>query len=417
MRQDALFELLDAVLTGPGPTSLVRHSLAPAFRRRWASACAALSDGSLDPAALRRLALETLPPVAAGDRPLWVVDGSPWLRPDARTSPERTYGRAVTGGKPAQCVVPAWEYLWVVAVPDPRGSWVLPLDVARRGPTAAAPTAHALARLQTVLAARPADAPRPVVAFDGGFDPVAAARRAVPADRLVRLARNRVFYRAPGPYQGHGRPRIHGPVFRFPDSATHGAPDRQATVADPDYGRLTVAAWAGLHARKAPDAPLTVVRVEVERLPGGAPPAPLWLAWCGGDLPADVTQVGRWYLRRFAVEHGFRFLKQDLGWTMIRPRAAAAADRWSWLVALALWQLWLARAAVADRRLPWEAPLPPERLTPGRVRRAFGGLLLGLGTPARPPQPRGNSPGRRLGECPGPAPRHRLVRRQVARAA
>jgi len=418
LRQDALFELLDAVLSGDGPTSLVRHSLAAPFRRRWPSVCDALSDGSLDPAALRRLALETLPPPAAGERPLWVVDSSPWPRPKARTSPERTYGCAITGGKPTKCIVPAWEYLWLAAVPEPKGSWVLPLDVARRGPTAGPPTAQALEQLRRVLAARPAGAARPVVAFDGGFDPIAAARSDVPADRLVRLARNRVFYRAPGPYQGRGRPRIHGPAFRLQDPATHGATDHRATVANPDYGQLTVAAWEGLHARKGPDAPLTVVRVQVERLPGGAsPPSPLWLAWCGAALPADLTEVARWYLRRFAVEHGFRFLKQGLGWTRIRPRSPAAADRWSWLLALALWQLWLARPLVADRRLPWETPRAPGRLTPGRVRRAFGGLFLGLGTPARPPRPRGKSPGRGRGARPGPAKRYPVVHRQPKRAA
>ena len=117
------------------------------------------------------------------------------------------------------------------------------------------------------------------------------------------------------------------------------------------------------------------------------------------------------------MEHGFRFLKQVLGWTTVRPAAPAAADRWTWLLALALWQLWLARALVADQRLPWERPLPPARLTPGRVRRAFTGLLGALGTPARPPKPRGKAPGRRPGQCPGPHPRHPVVRRKRERAA
>ena len=34
-RQDSLFELLDAVLTAPDRSPLVRLSLGPAFRRRW----------------------------------------------------------------------------------------------------------------------------------------------------------------------------------------------------------------------------------------------------------------------------------------------------------------------------------------------------------------------------------------------
>jgi hypothetical protein len=44
-------------------------------------------------------------------------------------------------------------------------------------------------------------------------------------------------------------------------------------------------------------------------------------------------------------------------------------------------QLRLARACVADLRLPWERRYTPGKLTPCRVRRAVLALLLTLGTP------------------------------------
>jgi hypothetical protein len=69
-RRDALFELIDALLTSSGPQSLVRLSLAPCFARGWASACDALADGRLDAAALRRLLVRSLPVPAAGARKL-----------------------------------------------------------------------------------------------------------------------------------------------------------------------------------------------------------------------------------------------------------------------------------------------------------------------------------------------------------
>jgi hypothetical protein len=160
------------------------------------------------------------------------------------------------------------------------------------------------------------------------------------------------------------------------------------------------------------------VRVQVAHLPRRATaPKPLWLAWVGGPLPDDLLDLWRWYTARFTAEHGFRFLKQDLGWTTVRPRDPRAADRWSWLLALGLWQLWLARGLVAERRLPWEHPLPPERLTPGRVRRALAPELSRVGTPARPARPRGIAPGRRPGHCPGPRTRYPVVRRKPKRAA
>jgi hypothetical protein len=175
--------------------------------------------------------------------------------------------------------------------------------------------------------------------------------------------------------------------------------------------------WERLHTQPAPHIALTVIRITLAHLPRREqPPKPLWLVWWGGPLPQDLRTVWHWYQRRFAVEHAFRFLKQDLGWTTIRPRAPASADRWSWLLAAGLWQLWLAREVVADARLPWER-VPVDALSPGRVRRGFGGLLLSLGTPARPPQPRGKSPGRQIGQCPGPAPRHPVLRRGPPKAA
>ena len=288
--------------------------------------------------------------------------------------------------------MPGWEYQWLVAVPEEQGSWVLPLDVRRRRPDSASPTALALEQVRAALAARSTVgsangagrvAPRPLVVFDSGYDPaqLAGSEEAKQVDFLVRLARNRVCYRAPGPYSGRGAPRKHGSVFRLSDPATHGEPDRRQTMEDPEYGQIEV------------------------------------VAWTGEQLPEDLLLFWRWYCRRFTVEHGFRFAKRAVGWTTIRPRSPEAADRWSWLMAALFWQLWLARPVVADVRLPWERPLPPERLSPGRVRRAFPGLLARLGSPARAPKPRGKSPGRRPGEKPVRRTRHPVVRRTEKPAA
>jgi len=55
------------------------------------------------------------------------------------------------------------------------------------------------------------------------------------------------------------------------------------------------------------------------------------------------------------------------------------------------WELWLARDIVADNPLPWQKSI--DKLTPGRVAQAIGGILAAIGTPARAPKPRGKSPG------------------------
>jgi hypothetical protein len=418
LRRDALCDLLDAVLTGDRATSLVRHSLSPAFRRGWASAPDALSDGSLDLDALRRLVATTMPAAVVEDRLLWALDGSLWPRPEARTSAERTWGRFITGGTPQSGIVGGWEYQWLAAIPETSGSWVLPLAVDRRGPQAGTATTLAIAQLRAAQAARAPDAPRPLLLLDSHYDVVELVQANLGVDLLARLASNRRFYRRPGPYPGKGAPRKHGPIFRLADPTTHGVPDRTQREADPTYGTVTIDVWERLHTQPAATLELTVIRVSLGRLPRREqPPRPLWLVWHGGALPDDLRTLQRWYQRRFAIEHAFRFLKQELGWTTIRPRSPLTADRWSWLLVAALWELWLARPLVADQRLPWERPPVGGALSPGRVRRGFGGLLLPLGTPARPPRPRGKSPGRQIGHGPGPAPRCPVQRRGPPGAA
>ncbi|MGC4855345.1 transposase, partial [Micromonospora sp. DT4] len=111
----------------------------------------------------------------------------------------------------------------------------------------------------------------------------------------------------------------------------------------------------------------------------------------------DTTTVDRiWqsYLRRFDVEHTFRFWKQVLGWTRPRLRDPQAADRWTWLTLITYTQLRLARTMTTDLRRPWERPAPPGRLTPARVRRGFRHLRAKLPSPASAPKPTRPGPGR-----------------------
>jgi hypothetical protein len=416
-RKDTLFELQEAVLGASGPANLVHLSLVSGFRRRWASASDALAEGQVYPSRCRALIHQYLEEPRDGGRPIWVGDGTTWPRPRAKTSPERTWGHRSTVGVPQDGIVPSWEYEWLMEAPEPGSSWVRPLDVRRRGPRSGTPTEVTLREQRGALARRPVGAQRPLSLHDSSYDPITfarAVRAGLGLDLLVRLRSNRRFYREPAPSIGRGRPRKHGPAFKLGDPTTHGTPDRTATLDDAVHGQIRVEVWERLHGQAAADAPFTVVRIQVERLPRHTKtPKPLWLAWIGGPLPDDLLDLWRWYCRRFLIEHGFRFLKHDLGWTAVRPSHPHAADRWTWLLALALWQLWLARPLVADQRLPWERPLPPHRLTPARVRRACAVLFPHVGTPARPVQTRGKSPGRLLGYRPAPRPRFPTALRRL----
>ena len=58
------------------------------------------------------------------------------------------------------------------------------------------------------------------------------------------------------------------------------------------------------------------------------------------------------------VEHGIRFRKQRLGWTRPQFQDKETGDRWSWLVALAVWLFYLARPIVQDHPLLGIGPIP-----------------------------------------------------------
>jgi len=66
-------------------------------------------------------------------------------------------------------------------------------------------------------------------------------------------------------------------------------------------------------------------------------------------------------------------------------------ERWSDLMPLLTWELWLARSLGVDRPLPWQKKQTV--LTPGRVCQGMSEILTTIGTPARAPKPRGNAPG------------------------
>ena len=75
----------------------------------------------------------------------------------------------------------------------------------------------------------------------------------------------------------------------------------------------------------------TVVGLRVERLPGDRDPRPVWL-WTSKPVPDNGAEVDHWwsmFIRRFDLEHTFRFLKQTLGWARARLREQSVADRWT----------------------------------------------------------------------------------------
>lgn len=415
-RADALFELADALLASEAVASLPHLSLRAAHRRGWGSTYAALAVGDVDAEALR--AALAARPLTEGP-PIYAVDVSAWPRCDAEASPERGYHYPPSRHSAGQPIVAGWAYQWLAQLGLERDSWTAPLDVRRVHPTEDAGSV-AIEQIRTLVGRRGGDAV-PLFVFDAGYNSVQLTQGLadLPVAVLVRLRSGRCFYADPPvaiPSPLGGRPRKHGAKFDCTDPATRPAPTAELAVEDEQYGHARVRAWSGLRPKQQARAtrgtrkprPVvrgTVVLVEVGRLPARPyPPRGLWLWWAGPGAP-DLDVLWRAYVRRFDLEHTLRFCKQALGWTTPRPRHPEQADRRTWLGVAVHPQLRLARAWVADRRLPWERRLDPAKPTPTRVRRALSALLPLLGTPADAPKPCGRSPGRPKGRRSGRATR------------
>jgi hypothetical protein len=430
-RADALFELTDALLTADAVPSPAHLSLQPSHRRGWGSLYAALDRGRIDTEALRRLLAHHPLPTGSGT-PVFAVDVSVWARCDAESSPDRGFYYHPSRHSAGQPIVAGWAYQFVARLNFARESWTAPVDVERVRPAqdanvvAAEQVKGLLGRLQEGEAV-------PLFVFDAGYDPVKLQRglERSSCQILVRLRTGRRFYGDPGlcyPPAHVGRPRRHGPKMKCNDPSTWPEPSAEYTCEDAGYGSVRVRAWAELHPKvqnhegRGSRGPLpivvgTLVLVEVERLPRGESrrkPRVLWLWWHGpqGTAP-DLDLIWRSYVRRFDLEHTFRFLKQGMGWTTPRVRHPEQADRWTWLVVAAFAQLRLARTCVEDLRLPWERRYEAGRLTPIRVHRIVSALLAHLGTPAKPPKPCGRSPGRPKGRLSGKAKRYPALKRSA----
>jgi DDE superfamily endonuclease len=415
-RADALFELTEAVLCADGPvTSLVELTLVAEHRRGHGAMYDALAAGRVEPERLRR-ALTSLPLPTMEGRIVLAVDVSPWLRPDAATSSDRLFCHVYGRAKGNAQLIPGWPYSFVAALETGRSSWTAVLDAVRLGPAddATAITATQLRdvvdRLITAGHWQPGD-PDIVIVADSGYDipRLAYLLADLPVELVGRLRSDRVL-RLPKPARPAGmtgRPPRHGPEIALDRPATWPTAQHTTSTDTTRYGTAVATSWDRVHPRlthrgcwldHTGDLPIiegTLIRLQVDHLPGDRDPKPVWL-WTStiGATSADVDRWWQAFLRRFDLEHTFRLFKQTLGWTRPKIRTSAAADRWTWLIITAHTQLRLARPLVADLRRPWERPAAPNRLTPARVRRGFRNIRPNTPLPARAPKPGRPGPGR-----------------------
>jgi DDE superfamily endonuclease len=392
--KDALFNTMDALMTETQAKSFPEVSQSLWFERKWPSLYEAFEDGRIDEKHLRAIFARYLPKPAAG-KWFWIgIDASSIARPDAVTSADRTAQHVHNLPECKKPVTFGWQFSTLVALAIPTSSWTYILDQQR---VASGTTAIEVAYTQLVrlLPFAPANT---LVALDRGYDATWLWCRCsgLGIGVLGRLKSNRCFYRvAPLPTGKKGAPRKDGARLQPKDAATHGEPDDTWKGTDENDRRVEVSWWKHMHVKQARWLQVTVLRVVRPHATNKErDPRVSWFVWIG-DPEADLAQVALGYALRFEQEHGYRFDKQALLWEQPRLRTPEQFERWSHMVAMVHNHLVLARDLVEPELRPWENK--QRQSTPQQVRRGMHKLLARLGTPARPPQPRGKSKGRRSG--------------------
>ena len=128
----------------------------------------------------------------------------------------------------------------------------------------------------------------------------------LPVQVLGRLRSDRVMQLPAPPRQPDtsGRPRKHGGELALADPATWPAPQVTTSTVTSRYGTAVAAAWDRVHPRLTHraawldhDGPLpvidgTLIRLQVDHLPGDRDPKPVWLWWSAHRRRCLLTWTG-----------------------------------------------------------------------------------------------------------------------------
>lgn len=415
--RDAQFELVDALLLSPPIRSFPELSLSPVFQRQWPSVYAAIEEGEQDWGWLESHFVQQIP---AQGLLVFPLDGTAWPHPSARTMLDRQYVYSPTKVINSRSVVVGHPYSVLAWAPERGSSWAPPVSV-RRVPSQQTEIEVGVTQVKELVHQRRAEMEEVlhliVADCKYGNHRFLGPLKDEPCGKLVRLRRDRVLHGPPGPYSGRGRPPVHGERFAFKEPETWGEPAVTVELEDAQWGQVRLQRWDNLHARQDASTSFSAILVETHR-EREKPAHPFWLGYLPPphQAPRDQSLVDLWhgYQHRWPVEPSNRFRKQYLYWTLPRFQTPECCDRWTMLVSLAQWQLFLARDLVKDEPLPWQ---PTQgKLTPERVLQGLGGLFRQIDTPTRMPQSRGKSPGWPKGQPRTRPERHRVVKKTKKKA-
>ncbi len=387
--RDATFELMESVMTTKNAYCLAELYLSPFFRRKWHSTYEAIQDSRPQRNKLMKRYIKEIP---KSEYILLGIDHTHWQMQDAKTMKDR--GAIYSGGGEDKSLL-GQRYSTIVYLPAGEKSWALPLRN-ERITSFETPLTKATWQLKQVCREKKEAKILVVLDSEYGNSVWLEQTAEIEVSKLIRIRSNNCLYGRPEEYSGFGRPKKHGKKFKLNEQSTWWPADEIVEINNPRLGLMRISKWKELHFKKSEKNELSLIKVErLNPKKTGENHRPLWLIWVGEEF-LPLEEVWEQYARRFGIEHWYRFAKQRLHWNLPSFSTPGQCERWSDLMPLMTWQLWLARDLVKDYRMPWQKE--QTNLTPERVAQSIFLLLPEIGTPAQPPKTRGKSPGCQKGE-------------------
>jgi hypothetical protein len=359
------------------------------------------------------------------------IDHTAWGRKGAKTLQDRTYEHQASSNN---SVTVGQGYSTIAWLPEESGSWTLPLRHERitSYETPISKAAWQLKQVSKHLSSKT------LVVLDSEYGNGSWVNQTedIEVSKLMRIRSNCCLWLKPEVYSGRGRPKKHGRKFKVNDPTTWWKADKTVEVDDPKLGKIKISQWQESHFRSSASHDMSLIQVErLNPRRKGKKPRSLWLVWVGEQF-LELKDIWSQYARRFerrkcvgfprlfhfavGVDHWYRLAKQRLHWTLPSLSTAQQSERWSDLMPLMTWQLWLAKDLVEEHHLPWQSDL--KSLTTcglslcGRVAQSLFSLLIEIGTPASSPKTRGKSPGWKTGRKRGKKRTYPIAKKSYSRS-
>ncbi|WP_308255795.1 transposase [Geminocystis sp. GBBB08] len=254
-------------------------------------------------------------------------------------------------------------------------------------------------------------------------------------NNLVTITRSRcsrVFYTLPkidnNQPKRRGHPQWYGNKFDLKDESTWHEVDEQFSTTITNHKdeiiELEIKCWHNLvmkgnKEQKMQQKPFNLLRITLKDKQGNLKFKPMWLIVMGkrkNDLSLfDCYQA---YLRRFDIEHLFRFAKNKLLLNSYYSTNVERENNWVELVFLSYVNLWASRNLAQQVTPDWQKyhlKKMPDKITPSIVQRDYKRIICTFGTAVPLPKVRGYSSGRKKGTKLSPRLRYPTVKKMASK--